>query len=51
MTNVAVVYYSSTGNVHQLADAGATAAQKAGADVQLRRVAETAPQAAIGAPR
>lgn len=40
MTNVAVVYYSSTGNVHRLADAAATEAQKAGADVRLRKIAE-----------
>ncbi|HYS34937.1 MAG TPA: NAD(P)H-dependent oxidoreductase [Pseudonocardiaceae bacterium] len=40
MTKVAVVYYSSTGNVHRLADAAATEATKAGADVRLRRIAE-----------
>lgn len=49
MTNVAVIYYSSTGNVHQLADAAATAAQKAGADVRLLRVAELAPESVIAA--
>ncbi|MFB7595870.1 NAD(P)H-dependent oxidoreductase [Streptomyces sp. NPDC056160] len=43
MTNLAVIYYSSTGNVHQLADAAATAGRKAGADVRLRRVAELFP--------
>ncbi|KJY42138.1 NAD(P)H dehydrogenase [Streptomyces sp. NRRL B-1568] len=49
MTNVAVVYYSSTGNVHQLAAAAAEAAAKAGAEVRLRQVAELAPQEAIAA--
>ncbi|MBZ4324504.1 NAD(P)H:quinone oxidoreductase [Streptomyces huiliensis] len=47
MTNVAVVYYSSTGNVHQMAEAAAAEAEKAGAAVRLRRVAELAPQSAI----
>ncbi|AUG78390.1 NAD(P)H dehydrogenase [Kitasatospora sp. MMS16-BH015] len=47
MTNVAVIYYSSTGNVYQLADAAAQAAEKAGAEVRLRKVAELAPAAVI----
>jgi NAD(P)H dehydrogenase (quinone) len=47
MTNVAVIYYSSTGNVHALAEALADGAQLAGADVRLRRVAELAPPEAI----
>ncbi|HEY9371955.1 NAD(P)H:quinone oxidoreductase [Streptomyces sp.] len=47
MTNVAVIYYSSTGNVHTMAAAAAKAAEKAGADVRLRKVAELAPQAVI----
>ncbi|MCX4824957.1 NAD(P)H:quinone oxidoreductase [Streptomyces sp. NBC_01142] len=47
MTNVAVVYYSSTGQVHQLARAAAEAAEKAGAEVRLRQVAELAPEDAI----
>ncbi|MCT2593150.1 NAD(P)H:quinone oxidoreductase [Streptomyces sp. N2-109] len=47
MTNVAVIYYSSTGNVHQLALAAAESAEKAGAEVRLRQVAELAPEAAI----
>lgn len=46
---VAVVYYSSTGNVHQLAKAVAEGAEKAGAEVRLRRVPELAPDAAIDA--
>ncbi|MCH7232826.1 NAD(P)H:quinone oxidoreductase [Glycomyces sp. L485] len=44
---VAVVYYSQTGNVTQLARQIAEAAEKAGAEVRLRRVAELAPQEAI----
>ncbi|MFF1477163.1 NAD(P)H:quinone oxidoreductase [Streptomyces sp. NPDC058301] len=44
---VAVIYYSSTGNVHQLAKAVAEGAEKAGAEVRLRRVPELAPEAAI----
>lgn len=46
---VAVIYYSSTGNVHQLAQAVAEGAEKAGAQVRLRRVPELAPDAAIDA--
>ncbi|MFE9428631.1 NAD(P)H:quinone oxidoreductase [Kitasatospora sp. NPDC006697] len=46
---VAVIYYSSTGNVHQLANAVAEGAEKAGAEVRLRRVPELAPEAAIDA--
>lgn len=38
--NVAVIYYSSTGNVHTLAEAAAEGAEKVGAEVRLRRVAE-----------
>jgi NAD(P)H dehydrogenase (quinone) len=47
MTNVAVIYYSSTGNVHALAEALAEGASEAGARVRLRRVAELAPPEAI----
>lgn len=47
MTNVAVICYSSTGNVHRLAEAAAVAAEKAGADVRLRKVVELAPESAI----
>ncbi|MFI8963848.1 NAD(P)H:quinone oxidoreductase [Streptomyces sp. NPDC053493] len=46
---VAVVYYSSTGTVHALARAAVEGAEKAGADVRLRKVAETAPPEAVGA--
>lgn len=47
MTRIAVVYYSSTGNTHQLAQAVAQGAEDAGAEVRLRRVTETAPDAAV----
>ncbi|GAA2096361.1 NAD(P)H:quinone oxidoreductase [Streptomyces albiaxialis] len=43
----AVVYYSSTGNVHALARAVAQGAELAGAEVRLRRVAELAPPEAV----
>lgn len=46
MTNVAVIYYSSTGSVHRLAEAAAVAAQEAGAEVRLRKIAELVPQSA-----
>ncbi|MFJ3906576.1 NAD(P)H:quinone oxidoreductase [Streptomyces sp. NPDC090025] len=44
---VAVIYYSATGNVHRLAEAVAEGAEKAGAEVRLRRVPELAPDVAI----
>ncbi|WP_405883127.1 MULTISPECIES: hypothetical protein [unclassified Streptomyces] len=47
--NVAVIYYSSTGTVFELAKAAATAAEKAGAEVRLRKVEELAPAGAIAA--
>jgi NAD(P)H dehydrogenase (quinone) len=47
--NVAVVYYSATGNVHALAQALAEGAEKEGATVRLRRVRELAPDEAIDA--
>ena len=49
MTNIAVIYYSSTGHVHQLAKAVAEGARSAGAQVRLRRAAELAPPSAIAA--
>lgn len=45
--NVTVAYYSATGTVFELAKAAATAAEKAGAQVRLRKVAELAPARAI----
>ena len=47
--NVAIIYYSATGTVHALAQAAAEGAEKAGASVRLRKVAETAPPEAIDA--
>ncbi|MEU4227688.1 NAD(P)H:quinone oxidoreductase [Nonomuraea sp. NPDC026600] len=44
---VAIIYYSATGTVHALAQALAEGAEKAGAHVRLRKVAETAPPEAI----
>ncbi|GGQ11020.1 NAD(P)H dehydrogenase (quinone) [Actinomadura coerulea] len=44
---VAVIYYSSTGAVHALAEAVAEGAAGAGAEVRLRRVAELAADGAI----
>ncbi|MEV0276831.1 NAD(P)H:quinone oxidoreductase [Streptomyces sp. NPDC050610] len=45
--NVAVIYYSATGTVAALARQIADDAERAGAQVRLRRAAELAPQAAI----
>ncbi len=45
--NVAVIYYSATGSVHAMAQAAAEGAEKAGATVRLRRVAETVPPEVI----
>jgi NAD(P)H dehydrogenase (quinone) len=46
---IAIVYYSATGHVHQLAQAVAEGAAKTGAVVRVRRVAELAPDDAIDA--
>lgn len=46
-TRIAVIYYSSTGTVHALAQAVAEGAEETGAEVRLRRVAELAPPEAI----
>ena len=43
MTKVLVLYYSSYGHIEQMADAVAEGARSAGAEVDIRRVAETAP--------
>ncbi len=43
----AVIYYSSTGTVHALAQAVAEGAEKSGAQVRLRKVPELAPASAI----
>jgi NAD(P)H dehydrogenase (quinone) len=44
---LAVIYYSSTGTVHAMAQRIAEAGQKAGAEVRLRQVPELAPPEAI----
>jgi NAD(P)H dehydrogenase (quinone) len=45
--NVSVIYYSSTGTIHEIASELAETAEKAGAEVRLRKVTELAPQVAI----
>ena len=45
--NAAIIYYSATGTVHALASAAAEGAEKAGANVRLRKIAETAPPEVI----
>ncbi|MEO5866495.1 MAG: flavodoxin domain-containing protein, partial [Sphingomonas sp.] len=45
MAKVLVLYYSSYGHIEQMADAIAEGARAAGADVDIRRVPETAPAA------
>jgi NAD(P)H dehydrogenase (quinone) len=47
MSKIAVIYYSSTGHVHKLAEALTNGAADAGAEVRLRRVAELAPEEII----
>ncbi|MFF0153855.1 NAD(P)H:quinone oxidoreductase [Micromonospora sp. NPDC005203] len=47
MTKLAVIYYSSTGTIHAMAQRLAEAGEKAGAEVRLRQVPELAPQEAI----
>ena len=44
---VSVIYYSATGSVHALAQQAAEAAERAGAEVRLRKVRELAPREAI----
>ena len=44
---VAVIYYSATGSVYTLAQQAVEAAEKAGAEVRLRKVHELAPKEAI----
>ena len=47
MTKIAVVYYSSTGNIAAMANAIGEGAKSVGAEVRVRQVAETAPAEAI----
>ncbi|VVS98344.1 putative conserved flavoprotein [Sphingomonas sp. EC-HK361] len=49
MTKVLVLYYSSYGHIEQMADAVAEGARAGGAEVDIRRVAETAPKEVIEA--
>ncbi|HEX2176436.1 MAG TPA: NAD(P)H:quinone oxidoreductase [Nocardioidaceae bacterium] len=49
MVNIAVLFYSSSGTNHETAQAVADGAAKAGAEVRVRRIGETAPRAAIEA--
>ena len=49
MTKVLVLYYSSYGHIEVMADAVAEGARSAGAEVDIRRVAETAPPEVIAA--
>jgi NAD(P)H dehydrogenase (quinone) len=46
---VAVIYYSTYGTNHQMAEVAAEAARAAGAEVRLRKVKETAPQEVVQA--
>lgn len=46
---VLVVYYSSTGNIHRLAESFVDGASDAGAEVRLRTVAELAPDQVVDA--
>lgn len=51
MSNVklAIIYYSTYGTNHQMAEAAAEAAREAGAEVRLRKVRETAPEGVVKA--
>ena len=49
MTKVLVLYYSSYGHIEQMAEAVAEGARSAGAEVDIRRVPETAPPAVVEA--
>ncbi|MDR6552893.1 NAD(P)H:quinone oxidoreductase [Paenibacillus qinlingensis] len=51
MENVklAIIYYSSTGTNHQMANWAADGAKEAGADVRVLKIPELAPQSAIDA--
>ena len=49
MAKVLVLYYSSYGHVEQMADAVAKGARGEGVEVDIRRVAETAPDAVVAA--
>ncbi|PWW46479.1 NAD(P)H:quinone oxidoreductase [Melaminivora alkalimesophila] len=44
---LAIIYYSTYGTTHQMAQIAAEAARQAGAEVRLLKVAETAPQEVV----
>ena len=44
---LAIVYYSTYGTNHQMAEVAAEAAREAGAEVRLRKVQETAPEGVV----
>jgi NAD(P)H dehydrogenase (quinone) len=46
-TRLSIIYYSSTGTIHKMAERLAEAGAKAGAEVRLRQVPELAPAEAI----
>lgn len=46
-SNLAIIYYSSQGTTHAMAQRLAATAEGLGAEVRLRHVAETAPDAAV----
>jgi len=45
--NVSVIYYSATGTTHAMAERLSQSAEKAGAEVRLRKVAELAPDEVV----
>ncbi|WP_128253466.1 NAD(P)H:quinone oxidoreductase [Falsirhodobacter deserti] len=47
MTKLAVIYYSTYGTNHQMAEIAVEAARAAGAEVRLLKAAETAPEAVV----
>ena len=49
MAKVLVLYYSSYGHIEKMADAVAEGARAGGAEVEIRRVAETAPDEVVKA--
>src|SRR6185369_9925535 len=49
MPKILVLYYSSYGHIETLAEAIAEGARSAGAEVDIRRVPETAPEAVVKA--
>ena len=44
---ITVIFYSTYGTNHAIAEAAAKAAEAAGAEVRLRKVRETAPQEVV----